>query len=65
MKKNISANLNFVDSLSDFQEYVTKLLDFKNIEEWSGRIVIAVAKAIRTVRGKRAFNSVFVILLLS
>lgn len=39
MEKNISANLNFADSLSDFQEDVTKLLDFKNIEEWSGRIV--------------------------
>ena len=39
MKKNISANLNFADSLSDFQEDITKLLDFKNIEEWSGRVV--------------------------
>lgn len=39
MEKNISANLNFADSLSDFQEDVTKLLDFKNIEEWSGGIV--------------------------
>lgn len=39
MKKNIYANLNFADSLSDFQEDITKLLDFKNIEEWSGRVV--------------------------
>lgn len=39
MKKNISANLNFVNSLSDFQGDITKLLDLKNIEEWSGRIV--------------------------
>lgn len=39
MKKNIYTNLNFADSLSDFQEDVTKLLELKNIEEWSGRIV--------------------------
>ncbi|MHC5756023.1 MAG: hypothetical protein ACYTXF_36440 [Nostoc sp.] len=39
MEKNISANLNFADSLSDFQKDVTNLLDLKNIEEWSGKIV--------------------------
>jgi 16S rRNA G527 N7-methylase RsmG len=38
MEKNISANLNFADSLSDFEKNVTNLLDLKNIEEWSGRI---------------------------
>jgi hypothetical protein len=47
MEKNIYANLNFADSLSDFQEDVTKLLDFQNIEEWSGIIVKEREEAIR------------------
>ena len=47
MKKNIYANLNFADSLSDFQEDVTKLLELKNIEEWSGRIVKEREETIR------------------
>jgi hypothetical protein len=47
MEKNIYANLNFADSLSDFKEDVTKLLDLKNIEEWSGRIVKEREEAIR------------------
>lgn len=47
MKKNIYANLNFADSLSDFKEDVTKLLELKNIEEWSGRIVKEREETIR------------------
>ncbi len=39
MEKNISASVRFVGSLADCQKDVTKFLDFKNIEEWSGRIV--------------------------
>ncbi|MEH2466917.1 ISLre2 family transposase [Nostoc sp.] len=47
MEKNIYANLNFADSLSDFKEDVTKLLVLKNIEEWSGRIVKEREETIR------------------
>ncbi|MBG1266000.1 ISLre2 family transposase, partial [Nostoc sp. WHI] len=47
MEKNIYANLNFADSLSDFKEDVTKLLELKNIEEWSGRIVKEREETIR------------------
>lgn len=47
MENNIYANLNFADSLSDFKEDVTKLLELKNIEEWSGRIVKEREETIR------------------
>ena len=47
MKKNIYVNINFADSLSDFKEDVTKLLELKNIEEWSGRIVKEREETIR------------------
>ncbi|BDI20927.1 hypothetical protein ANSO36C_67290 (plasmid) [Nostoc cf. commune SO-36] len=47
MENNIYANLNFADSLSDFKEDVTKLLELKNIEEWSGRIVKEKEETIR------------------
>lgn len=39
MEKNIYANLNLTDSISEFQEDVKELLDLTKIEEWDGRTV--------------------------
>lgn len=39
MEKNIYANLDLTKSLSDFQENVTKLLEFTDVKEWDGRVI--------------------------
>ena len=39
MNQNISAHLDLTKSLRGFEETVTQLLSFTNIEEWDGRTI--------------------------